>query len=41
MLPKKRLLEKNLFLYSLLYDLTSPFLYAFLGLKKTFSPKWN
>jgi len=38
---QNRLLEKNLFLYSLLYDLTSPFLYAFLGLKKTFSPKWN
>ncbi|SDC18205.1 Glycosyltransferase, catalytic subunit of cellulose synthase and poly-beta-1,6-N-acetylglucosamine synthase [Williamwhitmania taraxaci] len=38
---QNRLLEKNLFLYSLAYDFASPFLYAFLGLKKTFSPKWN
>lgn len=38
---QNRLLEKNLFLYSLIYDFASPFLYAFLGLKKTFSPKWN
>ena len=38
---QNRLLEKNLFIYSLAYDFVSPFLYAFLGLKKTFSPKWN
>ncbi len=38
---QNRLQEKNLFIYSLLYDFASPFLYAFLGMKKTFSPKWN
>ncbi|HUW07623.1 MAG TPA: glycosyltransferase [Williamwhitmania sp.] len=40
-MAQNRLMEKNLFLYSLIYDVISPFLYAFLGIKKTLSPKWN
>ncbi len=40
-MAQNRLAEKNLFLYSLVYDVVSPFLYAFLGIKKTLSPKWN
>jgi Glycosyltransferases, probably involved in cell wall biogenesis len=40
-MAQNRLAERNLFIYSLLYDIISPFLYAFIGIKKTLSPKWN